>query len=168
MRDHPAEWSEDRLIRECQLRRERRSGPGGQHRNKVETAVVIVHSSSGISAEANERRSQGENRQMALFRLRLRLAVELRCETALDAPPSSLWKSRVRKGKIAVNQAHADFPSLLAEGLDYLAAADWDAKLAAESLSCSTTQLVRFLKDEPAAFQRLNQRRSERGLRPLT
>lgn len=67
-----------------------------------------------------------------------------------------------------MNPAHADFPSLLAEGLDYLAAADWDAKLAAQALSCSTTQLVRFLKDEPTAFQQFNQQRAERGLRPLT
>lgn len=67
-----------------------------------------------------------------------------------------------------MNPQHDDFPSLLAEALDYVAAADWDAKVAAQSLSCSTTQLVRFLKDEPAAFQRLNAERGERGLRPLT
>ncbi|MCC9607854.1 peptide chain release factor-like protein [Blastopirellula sp. JC732] len=168
MRDHPADWTEERLLAECDMRRERRSGPGGQHRNKVETAVVLTHRPSGISAEANERRSQAENRQIALFRLRLRLADQLRSPVSLEDPPSSLWKSRVRGGKIAVNPSHDDFPSMLAEGLDYLAAADWDAKLAAQSLSCSTTQLVRFLKDEPAAFQRLNEQRKERGLRPLT
>ncbi|EAQ79106.1 peptide chain release factor family protein, partial [Blastopirellula marina] len=128
----------------------------------------LTHQPTKISAEANERRSQAENRQVAIFRLRLRLAVQVRCETRLDASPSSRWKSRVRGGKIAVNPAHADFPSLLAEGLDYLAAADWDAKLAAQALSCSTTQLVRFLKDEPTAFQQFNQQRAERGLRPLT
>lgn len=168
MRDHPADWSEERLLAVCEMRRERRSGPGGQHRNKVETAVVLTHPASGISAEANERRSQAENRQIALFRLRLRLAVQLRTAVSLQDSPSSLWKSRVRGGKIAVNPSHSDFPSLLAEGLDYLAAADWDAKLAAQSLSCSTTQLVRFLKDEPAAFQCLNEQRKERGLRPLS
>lgn len=168
MREHPADCPEDRLLGECDMRRERRSGPGGQHRNKVETAVVLTHRPTGISAEANERRSQFENRQIALFRLRLRLSVLVRSEVSLADPPSPRWQSRVRGGKIGVNPQHADFPSLLAEALDYVAAADWDAKVAAQSLSCSTTQLVRFLKDEPAAFQRLNAQRVERGLRPLT
>ena len=37
---HPATWPEGRLLKHCSSRRQRRSGPGGQHRNKVETAVV--------------------------------------------------------------------------------------------------------------------------------
>lgn len=45
------------------------SGPGGQHRNKTETAVRITHIETGISAEATESRSQHRNRQQAFFRL---------------------------------------------------------------------------------------------------
>ena len=36
---HPAALPFDALLKECEVRRLRRSGPGGQHRNKVETAV---------------------------------------------------------------------------------------------------------------------------------
>ena len=63
------------------MRHERRSGPGGQHRNKVSTAVVITHRPTGVRAEANERRSQAENHREAVRRLRVRLAVEVRSRT---------------------------------------------------------------------------------------
>jgi len=49
------------------------SGPGGQHRNKRETAVRIRHLPSGITALATEHRSQGRNKELALRRLELKL-----------------------------------------------------------------------------------------------
>ena len=67
--DHPAAASPEQLWAECEARRLRRSGPGGQHRNKVETAVSLRHLSTGVCAEASERRSQAQNRSVALFRL---------------------------------------------------------------------------------------------------
>jgi protein subunit release factor B len=49
------------------------SGPGGQHRNKRETAVRVRHLPSGISALATEHRSQARNKELALRRLELKL-----------------------------------------------------------------------------------------------
>lgn len=164
---HPAMLPIDELLALCDVVRTRKSGPGGQHRNKVETAVVITHRETGCQGQASERRSQDLNRQAALQRLRVRLALEVRSALTSEGNSSALWRSRVRGEKLSVSTEHADFPALLAEALDWLAACDWDASAAAERLGISTSQLVKFLAQEPEALQRLNAARKARGQRPL-
>ena len=76
--NHPAALDPAVLATQCEFRATRRHGPGGQNRNKVETAVILTHRPTGISAQASERRTQGENRRTALHRLRLELASTIR------------------------------------------------------------------------------------------
>lgn len=165
MPPHPATLDDDRLLAECEFRATRRGGPGGQHRNKVETAVILTHRPTGTSAEASERRSQEANRQMALHRLRVRLALEVR--TPGEPSLSPLWQQRTAGGRIAVNREHRDFPTLLAEALDVIAHRDHQVGEAAAWLGVSTTQLVNLLRKAPEALQRLNDERKKRGLGPL-
>jgi protein subunit release factor B len=62
------------LLAECEETFFVASGPGGQHRNKTESAVRLVHRPTGTTVTATERRSQAQNRSAALSRLRERLA----------------------------------------------------------------------------------------------
>jgi len=161
---HPAQLPIEDLLKQCSFRRTRRSGPGGQHRNKVETAVVIEYLPTQIRAEGSERRSQSQNREIAIHRLRTQLALQLRTpasESLCDAIPSQLWRSRVTGGKVSVNVAHADFPSLLSEALDFLTANAYEVSPCAERLGVTNSQLVKFLKLEPAALRAVNRHRSE-------
>jgi hypothetical protein len=161
---HPAGLPATELRAACDVRFTRRSGPGGQHRNKVETAVVVTHRASGISAEANERRAQSDNLRVALRRLRCRLALALRQPWQ---QPSARWQNRCRRQRLVVSPQHEDFPGLLAEALDALAACQWQLAEAARRLTCSSSQLVRLLRQYPAALRALNQQRLQRGANRL-
>ena len=164
---HPACLEDARLLGQVHERRYKASGPGGQRRNKVETAVRLVHEPTGVGAEANERRSLEQNRIMALSRLRLRLALDVRTPVDLDSyRPSELWVARTRGAQLAVNPRHRDVPALLAEALDVLAALDDSVPEAAERLGVGSSRFLRVLKLEPASLAALNARRSVAGLKP--
>lgn len=170
-RCHPAALDPEVLAAECAFRATRRSGPGGQNRNKVETAVILTHGPTGIRAEASERRTQGENRRAALGRLRIELALTVRRPMGQGGEdhfrPSDLWRSRCRGGRIVINPEHDDFPAILAEALDVLHALDDDPRGAAEVLGCSPSQLIRLLRAEPRALAQVNARRGRAGRHPL-
>jgi protein subunit release factor B len=50
---------------ECEMEFFVAGGPGGQHRNKVETGVRLTHRPTGLVVTATERRSQSANERMA-------------------------------------------------------------------------------------------------------
>jgi ribosome-associated protein len=67
------------------------SGPGGQHRNKTESGVRLLHRPTGLLVTATERRSQAQNRGEALERLRERLS-------ALGVEPKRRRPTRPTRG----------------------------------------------------------------------
>lgn len=49
------------------------SGPGGQHRNKVETAIRITHVPTGVMVTASDGKSQAQNKKKAYQKLETKL-----------------------------------------------------------------------------------------------
>jgi ribosome-associated protein len=68
---HPTD--RESLERDCDLEFFVAGGPGGQHRNKVETGVRLTHRPTGVVVTATERRSQSANRDAAYERMAERL-----------------------------------------------------------------------------------------------
>ncbi len=162
---HPASLPIAALLQKVRELHSRRSGPGGQHRNKVQTAVVLLHEPTGVSAEASERRSQADNRRVALQRLRLRLALDHRAPS--PPGPSRLWLSRIRGKQLAVAASHPDYPTLLAEALDQLQRHGFVMPPAAEHMGTTATQLLKLFKKSPEAWTALNRLRTGAGLAVL-
>jgi hypothetical protein len=162
---HPAALDEKDLLAQTELSVGRSSGPGGQHRNKVETAVRVVHRETGLETRATERREQRVNRAKALFRLRIKLAVHARTATGRNNhQPSELWCSRRQGTKLPVNGKNKDFPSLLAEALDVIVARKYDVAGSAGILGVTMSQLTRLLRQEAHVLSRVNVGRESVGL----
>lgn len=150
------------LLRQCREERYKSSGPGGQHRNKVETAVRLNHSPSGVTAQGEETRSQEENRRHALHRLREKIAFAVRSPFDLETPhvPPEFAAQRGRGGSLAVNAKNPNFPLIAATALDALAAADLSYAAAAKALSLTTSQLRKFLQSDRELWRAVSERLS--------
>lgn len=61
---------DEALLKACDVEYFIASGPGGQHRNTTASGVRLTHPPTGLSVTATERRSQVQNKGVALERLR--------------------------------------------------------------------------------------------------
>ncbi|MBQ4079612.1 MAG: hypothetical protein II596_02920, partial [Thermoguttaceae bacterium] len=134
---------------------------------------------TGLVGEATEERYQGVNRRNALERLRLAIALTVRTPIELteeDGAPAlskesaaaMRWFARLTGDKLRVAKSNFDYPILVSEFFDAYLAADENLAVAAALLHTTSSQIVRFLAQEPKALETLNSMRAKRGLTRLT
>jgi len=73
-------------VNEAEIRMEvfRASGAGGQHINKTSSAVRLIHEPTGLVASSQEERSQLQNRERAMNRLKSLIATKIEEEHQLE------------------------------------------------------------------------------------
>lgn len=157
------------LLGGCDVHVYRASGPGGQHRNKVSSAVRLRHRVTGITAQAAESRSQHTNRRVALRRLRMNIACRRRHPVDLADPPvPDVVTGCLSASRLDVGRKDARFWPVAAFLLDVLDAAGGQLAPAARAVGISTANLVRVLRSERhllAAAQGVRKQHGRKGIK---
>lgn len=168
--------SDDELMAQCDMGTFKSSGPGGQHRNKRESAVRLRHHPTGIVAQAVEDRSQHKNRSSALSRLRTLIALKVRRPINLDnyTPPVELLqilplKSTIRSKDVGnqIGPNNIKFSPGMQALLDLLFAVEGSVSEAAKILGLSTGALSRLILSDDSLRAAANELRAAKGLKPL-
>ncbi|KAL0370915.1 UNVERIFIED_CONTAM: Peptide chain release factor 1 [Sesamum angustifolium] len=168
--------TDEKLMSQCEMDTFKASGPGGQHRNKRESAVRLKHLPTGIIAQAAEDRSQHKNRAAALARLRTLLALKVRNTVDLDTyvpppelvqilPAKSTMRGSDRGPQIGPN--NPKFVLGMQALLDLIFAVEGSVSDAAKKLGLSTGALSRLILSDDSLRMAVNEfRAAKMDLRP--
>ena len=80
--------SDIQLLAQCDVQTFRASGKGGQHVNKTDSAVRLIHRPSGVAVSTQQERSQHLNKRLCIQKLRAKVA-------RLNYQPPKRIKTRV-------------------------------------------------------------------------
>lgn len=157
------------LLADCAVDAYRSGGPGGQHRNKTSTAIRLRHLPTGLVVIAEDSRSQHENKQRAIRRLRRAIAVECRSPVGPGwTPGEAFLAARTKSGRMEIARRNPAYPMVVAIVLDAVSAAEGSLRDAGSLLGLGTAQLSRFVTADEKALEAVNRIRRQNGLRPIT
>ncbi len=118
----------------------KRSGNGGQKRNKTSSAVRVRLHEFDICAEDCSERSQKVNRDRALQKLRRKLAMTVREE----------FSGEIMK---VVAPSNEKYPLFLAQLLDLLESVDYSFRSCGDALGLSSSQVEKLLRKDSSLWQ---------------
>ena len=153
----------DDLLAQCRRTSYQASGPGGQKRNRVYSAMRLDHPPSELRAESGAHREAARNLKDALHKLRLQLALHGARLFAPDSGESFEYPAGFAAFRMPINPGHADFPPNVLRALLAFRVHGCEPRGAAESLGVSTSALVRFLKLEKSVLALANDWRRAAG-----
>jgi hypothetical protein len=155
------------LLAECDVDTFRGPGPGGQKRNKTDSAVRLRHKPTGLIVIAGESRSQAENRTRALKRLREALALRIRRSVYPDRTPDAVTACIDKSGRLGVGRRDARFMPCAGAMLDLLAFHEGSVGDVARRLGLTTGNVSSFITGDEDVMTEANRLRATFGLKPL-
>ena len=174
---------DEALLAQCQVNAYKASGPGGQHRNKVSSAIRLYHPPTGVTAICNDSRNQHQNKRVAVQRLRAKIACQVRRPVELAHPAvgetvaSCIFAPKLSRSAQRDEQAQAKrlqvgrrdhrYWAVVQFLLDLLEACGGRLAEAAELLGISTSNFTSVLRDDHAAFAAAAEIRKRHGHGPL-
>ena len=145
-RDEILSLSEEELTEIVEFDFFKRSGNGGQKRNKTSSAVRVTLKELAISAEDCTERSQKLNRSKALQKLRRKIAMTVRQEIS-DEIITIVAPSNDR------------YPLFLARLIDLLSSVNYSFKECGLKLNLSSSQVEKLLRRDASLWQFIQSKR---------
>jgi protein subunit release factor B len=93
------------LLAECYVYTFRAGGKGGQHVNKTDSAVRLVHKPTGLTASCSRERSQHLNKKQCLVNLRNKIVV-------LTTKPAERVPTTIPAGKVKKRLKDKNFQAI--------------------------------------------------------
>jgi hypothetical protein len=150
--------NDQELLKKCRVDTFRATGPGGQHRNKTDSAVRLTLSDEPmINATAVEDRSQHRNRLSATKRLRREIAYQLRQQEITES-----WTEDIK-----MNIDNPRYPFFIALLLDALFIHQFKLGDSAKAIDLTTGQLNKAIQRDKQLWTYINTERQKAGLKAL-
>jgi len=147
--------SDAELLKLCEVQAYKGSGPGGQHRNKTNSGVKLKLAIKGVASGewlvvesySCDDRSAHINKLFALKKLRMKIALQIREDPALQTP----FPFPGTAGKISPDNKL--YPEFIADILDRIKTSSGDLSEAAKIWNLTKSSLNKILLSDKKALE---------------